>query len=93
MEVAMTDKTEAELEAEIAAANAAASTAQAALDELRKANRKTVLAEVGAQIRKYKITRTELAAYFPQLRKPKSASAAADSTQAKRRGRPKKATD
>lgn len=89
----MTDKTEAELEAEIAAANAAASAAQAALDELRKANRVTVLAEVGAQIRKYKITRTELAAYFPQLRKTKSASATADNTQAKRRGRPKKATD
>lgn len=89
----MTGKTEAELEAEIAAANAAASTAQAALDELRKANRKTVLVEIGTQIRKYKITRTELATYFPQLRKPKSASATADSTQAKRRGRPKKATD
>ena len=84
----VTAVTDDELAAQIAAAQR---TIDAALKEQEArlvASRAKVLAEVQANVRKYKISRTELAAYFPQKRKPKSTSNA--TTTSKRRGRPKK---
>ena len=90
----MANEKEAELEAQVAAAQVALAEAQALLEAERVASRATVLAEVRANVRKYKITRTELTPYFPQLRKSKSSSiekaTAAVSKTGKPRGRPKK---
>ena len=86
----VTAVTDDELAAQIAAAQR---TIDAALKEQEArlvASRAKVLAEVQANVRKYKISRTELAAYFPQKRKPKSTANAP--TTSKRRGRPKKET-
>ena len=82
---------EEELEAKRKAALEAVAELDAEIAAIRKESRATVLAEVRANIRKYKITRTELAPYFPLLRKSKSAATVAtDSAPGKRRGRPKK---
>jgi hypothetical protein len=86
----MTNTKEAELEAQVAAAQVALAAAQAQLEAERTASRATVLAEVRANVRKYKITRTELASSFPLLRKSKSAPAASVSKTGKTRGRPRK---
>jgi hypothetical protein len=90
----MADELEAAAEAEVLAAQQALAAAQAKLEAMRDASRAAVLAEVRANVRKYKITRTELTPYFPQLRKSKSSSTAkataAVSKTGKPRGRPKK---
>jgi hypothetical protein len=88
----MADEQEKAAEAEVLAAQVALATAQAKLEQMRDASRAAVLAEVRANVRKYKITRTELTPYFPQLRKSKSAPAASVSKSGKPRGRPKKAS-
>ena len=94
METDMTDvrsATDDELEAQIVAAQQLIEAAQREKEARLALNREKVLAEVQANVRKYKITRTELAPYFPQIRKSKSPSTDTNSgTQAKRRGRPKK---
>lgn len=63
----------------------------AELDQLRAVNRDTALADVREKIKRYKITRTELASSFPVLRQP-SVSASptklnADGSIPKKRGR------
>lgn len=81
------DKTEEELEAELLEV-------KAKLDAVRAANREAVLADVKAKIKKYSITRTELATAFPVLRRPSKTireETAGASTIKKRRGRPRKA--
>ena len=87
----VTAVTDDELAAQIAAAQR---TIDAALKEQEArlvASRAKVLAEVQANVRKYKISRTELAPYFLQKRTPKSAAkVTTDATPGKRRGRPKK---
>jgi Tfp pilus assembly protein FimV len=88
----MANENEAELEAKVAAAERALAEMQAELERVRGAKRADVLAEVQANVRKYKITRTELSPFFPQIRKPKSAPAASVSNSGKTRGRPKKVT-
>lgn len=88
----MTNAKEAELEARRAAAVQALSEIDAELEAERVVSRAAVLAEVKANVRKYKITRTELTPYFPQLRKSKSAPAASVSKTGKTRGRAKKAS-
>lgn len=91
MEYDMAGDKEAELEAKRAAALQALAELDAELEAVRTESRAKVLAEVQANVRKYKISRTELTPYFPQLRKSKSAAnVAADATPGKRRGRPKK---
>lgn len=78
------DKTEEELEAELLEV-------KAKLDAVRAANREAVLADVKAKIKKYSITRTELATAFPVLRKTKDTTVElvlnADGTIRKKRGR------
>lgn len=87
----VTSATDEELEAQIAAAQKLIETALKEKEARLILNRGNVLAEVRANVRKYKITRTELAPYFPQIRKFKSAATVAtDGAQGKRRGRPKK---
>lgn len=74
---------EHELEAQMAAL-------AAELDKLRAANRDAALADVRAKIKRYSITRTELAASFPVLRRPRSSTEPAlnkDGTVRKKRGR------
>ncbi len=85
----MASEKEAELEAKRAAALQALAALDAELEVVRTESRAQVLAEVQANVRKYKISRTELAPYFQQKRKPNSTTAA--TTTSKRRGRPKKA--
>ncbi|NRP25219.1 hypothetical protein XMM379_001913 [Aliiroseovarius sp. xm-m-379] len=72
---------------------------QALKDELaavRAANRDAVVADVKAKIKRYAITRTELATAFPVLRKPRASTRSkvnADGTIPKKRGRkPKQQT-
>lgn len=78
------DKTEEELEAELLEV-------KAKLDAVRAANREAVLADVKAKIKKYSITRTELATAFPVLRRSSTTSSEpvlnADGTVRKKRGR------
>lgn len=66
---------------------------QARLQAVRAANREAVLADVKAKIRKYAITRTELASVLPAS--PRAPVAApvlnADGTPRKKRGRKSKA--
>lgn len=79
--------TEEELEAQLREV-------QAKLEAVRAANREAVLTEVKDKIRKYGLTRTELATAFPVLRKPRTGSAPAlnaDGTARKKRGRRSKA--
>lgn len=68
---------------------------QAKLDAVRAANREAVLTDVKAKIKKYGITRTELASAFPVLRRSSASSSEpvlnADGTVRKRRGRKPKA--
>ena len=90
-EIKMEDDKEAALEAKKQAALQTLRDVEAELEAVRAESRVRVLAEVQAKVRKYKITRTELAPFFPQIRQPKSAPVATDGTQPKRRGRPKKA--
>lgn len=63
----------------------------AELEQLRAANRDVALADVREKIKRYKITRTELAASFPVLRQPRTSAAQptlnADGTPRKKRGR------
>ncbi len=61
----------------------------AELDQLRATNRDTALADVREQIKRYKLTRTELASSFPVLRKSKSTKPKlnADGSVPKKRGR------
>lgn len=83
--------TDDELDAQIAAAEQLIETARKEKEARLILNREKVLAEVQANVRKYKITRTELAPYFPLLRRSKSAATVAtDGALGKRRGRPKK---
>ena len=60
----------------------------AELEQLRAANRTAVLADVREKIKRYKLTRTELASSFPVLRQPRVAEPAqnADGTPRKKRG-------
>lgn len=88
VETDMASEKEAELEAKRAAALQELAALDAELEAVRTESRAQVLAEVQANVRKYKISRTELAAYFPQKRAPKSTTNA--TTTSKRRGRPKK---
>lgn len=66
---------------------------QALKDELaavRAANRDAAVADVKAKIKRYAITRTELASSFPVLRKPRSSAEPtlnADGSVRKKRGR------
>lgn len=63
---------------------------QAQLAEIRAANRDAAIADVKAKIKRYAITRTEVAAAFPVLRKPRASAAPtlnADGTVRKKRGR------
>lgn len=66
---------------------------QALKDELaavRAANRNAAVADVKAKIKRYAITRTELASSFPVLRKPRSSAEPtlnADGSVRKKRGR------
>ncbi|MFN3294230.1 MAG: hypothetical protein ACK4S2_13620 [Gemmobacter sp.] len=66
---------------------------QARLEAVRAANREAVLADVKAKIRKYAITRSELASVLPAA--PRASAAApilnADGTPRKKRGRKSKA--
>lgn len=81
------DMTEEELEAQLREV-------QAKLDAVRAANREVVLAEVKDKIKKYGLTRTELATAFPVLRKPRNSTEPelnADGTVRKKRGRRSKA--
>ncbi len=83
------DKTEEELEAELL-------DVKAKLDAVRAANREAVIADVKAKVKKYGITRTELASAFPMLRRSSKSSRKpalnADGTERKKRGRkPKQA--
>lgn len=59
------------------------------LEQLRAANRDVALADVREKIKRYKLTRTELASSFPVLRQPRSAQPTlnADGTVRKKRGR------
>lgn len=86
----MVEDKEAALEAKRLAALQTLKEVEAELDAVRTESRVKVLAEVQASVRKYKITRTELAPFFPQIRTPKTASVAVDGTQPKKRGRPRK---
>lgn len=78
------NKTEEELETELLEV-------QSKLDALRAANRTAVLADVKVKIKKYNITRTELATAFPVLRRSSAASNEpmlnANGTVRKKRGR------
>jgi len=77
------EQTEDELEAQLREV-------QAKLDLVRAANREAAIAEVKDKIRKYSITRTELAAAFPVLRRSSSSTEPAlnkDGSVRKRRGR------
>ena len=63
---------------------------QEQLDAVRAANREAVVADVKAKIKRYAITRTELATAFPVLRKPRTSAEPtlnADGTVRKKRGR------
>lgn len=66
---------------------------QEQLDAVRAANRDAAVADVKAKIKRYAITRTELATAFPVLRRSSNtvldASGGAVQTK-KRRGRPRK---
>lgn len=68
---------------------------QEQLKAVRAANRDAAVADVKEKIKRYGITRTELASAFPVLRKPsstrKSSKLNADGTAPKRRGRKPKA--
>lgn len=68
---------------------------QTKLEAVRAANREAALADVKAKIKKYGITRTEVASAFPVLRRAssprKSPKLNADGTVPKRRGRKPKA--
>lgn len=63
----------------------------AELEQLRAANRDAALADVRDKIKRYKITRTELATSFPVLRQPRTSAAQptlnADGSVRKKRGR------
>lgn len=81
------DMTEEQLEAQLREV-------QEKLNAVRAANREAVLTEVKDKIRKYGLTRTELASAFPVLRKPRASTAPelnADGTVRKKRGRRSKA--
>lgn len=84
------DKTEEELEAELL-------DVKAKLDAVRAANREAVIADVKAKVKKYGITRTELASAFPMLRRSSKSSSKtklnADGTERKKRGRKPKRTE
>lgn len=67
---------------------------QEKLNAVRAANRDAVLIEVKDKIKKYALTRTELASAFPVLRKPRTSSAKsanANGSVPKKRGRRSKA--
>lgn len=87
----VTAATDEELAAQIAAAQLTIAAALKEQEARLIASRAAVLAEVQTNVRKYKITRTELAQFFPQIRKSKSAAATETKTR-KQRGRPKKTT-
>lgn len=60
------------------------------LEAVRAANRDAAVADVKAKIKRYAITRTELASSFPVLRKPRSSADPAlnaDGSVRKKRGR------
>lgn len=81
------DMTEEQLEAQLREV-------QEKLNAVRAANRDAVLTEVKDKIKKYGLTRTELASAFPVLRKPGTSAAPelnADGTVRKKRGRRSKA--
>ena len=61
----------------------------AELEQLRAVNRDAAVEDVKGKIKRYKITRTELATAFPVLRQPRAPQPAtnADGTQPKKRGR------
>jgi hypothetical protein len=63
----------------------------AELEQLRSVNREAALSDVRTKIKRYKITRTELASSFPVLRKSSVSSAPpklnADGSVPKKRGR------
>lgn len=84
------DKTEEELEAELL-------DVKAKLDAVRAANREAVVADVKAKVKKYGITRTELASAFPMLRRSSKSSNEVylndDGTVRKKRGRKPKRTE